>query len=169
MELLSNQDRILPSTPLLQCLTLIFTVWVPLGVLAQTIEAEKASISTNHQIPSKRSIEAHTETNSFIVNGVEQSDDDTKGPVGLFRTTHKYQDKTLPPQATHTPTNTTNLLRYEQSASPTNPPFWLGVNSWSWAIPNSFAPTAKARRNGASQRRISTGWPLSKTAFAVYR
>jgi hypothetical protein len=103
MELLSNQDRIFPSTPLLQCLTLIFTVWAPLGVLAQTVEAP-------------------AETKSLVVNGFEKSDDNTKSPVGLFRTTRRYQDKKLPPQATHIPPDTTNLLRYEQAASPTNPP-----------------------------------------------
>lgn len=94
----------------------------PLGVLAQTIEAEKTSISTNHQISSKRSVEAHTETKSLVVNDFEKLDNDTKGPVELFRTTHRYQEKTLPPQATHIPTDTTRLLRYEQAAAPTKPP-----------------------------------------------
>ena len=118
----SNHDRIFPSTPWLQCLTSIFTVLAPLGVLAQTIEAEKTSISTNHQISSKRSVEAHTETKSLVVNDFEKLDNDTKGPVELFRTTHRYQEKTLPPQATHIPTDTTRLLRYEQAAAPTKPP-----------------------------------------------
>lgn len=122
MELSSNHDRIFLSTPWLQFLTFILTVWAPLGALAQTIEAEKSSISTTHQISSKRSIEASTETNSLVVNGFAQADDDTKSPVGLFQTTRRYQEKTLPPQATHIPSDTTRLLRYEQATAPTNPP-----------------------------------------------
>lgn len=122
MELSSNHNRTLPSTPWLQFLTFILTVWVPLGALAQTIEAEKSSSSTNYQISSKRSVEAPTETNSLVVNDFAQLDDATKSPVELFQTTRRHQDKTLPPQATHISTDTTTLLRYEQSASPTNPP-----------------------------------------------
>ena len=118
----SNHDRIFPSTPWLQFLTFIFIVWAPLGALAQTIEAEKSSISTTHQISSKRSVEAHAETKSLVVNDFEKLDNDTKGPVELFRTTRRYQEKTLPPQATHIPTDTTRLLRYEQAAAPTKPP-----------------------------------------------
>ena len=122
MELSSNHDRIFLSTPWLQFLTFILTVWAPLGVLAQTIEAEKSSISTNHQISSKRSVEAPTETNSLVVNDFAQLDNATKSQGELFQTTRRYQEKTLPPQATHIPSDTTRLLRYEQATAPTNPP-----------------------------------------------